>query len=138
MVSIEDRLAVALNRTRVAVPAGRAGWVPPADEPMPARQGAPVGTVDPARFDGWVTALRAPDGEVVLDLSPDVWTVLDPASDAFHEALLDRLEVLSVLRETTHRFRLVVVPGVSAEAARLAAVHALYLAATASTVANRF
>jgi len=134
-ISIEDRIAIALNRVPVIVPSGAGGWLPPDPRPLLPRFGAEP--VDPALLDLWVGTDTGRSGfPLRLIYSREAWSLVAPDRAALHRALSDRAE-FSAVRAGRLDVLVRLAPGVTPENARLAGVRALYEAAAGGPTRKR-
>jgi hypothetical protein len=133
-ISIEDRIAIALNRVPVTVPSGAGGWTPPDPRPLPPRSGGEP--IDPALLDLWVSTDTGRSGfPVRLIFTRDAWSFVEPDRASLHRALADRPEFVAMCGGRADVL-VQLAPGVTPELARLAGVRALY-DAVANTLVRR-
>jgi hypothetical protein len=127
-ISIENRIAIALNRVPVIVPSGSGGWTPPDPRPLAPRSGGDP--VDPALLDLWVSTDTGRSGfPLRLIFAREAWSLVEP-DRSLHRALAARPEFVAV-RGGRGDVLVRLAPGVTPKHARLAGVRALYDAATA-------
>jgi hypothetical protein len=133
-ISIEDRIAIALNRVPAIVPSGAGGWTPPDPRPvMPRSGGVPV---DPALLDLWVSTDTGRAGfPLRLVFAREAWSLVEPDRASLHRVLAARPE-FSAIRAGRGDVLVRLAPGVTPELARLAGVRAVY-EAMVSTLARR-
>jgi hypothetical protein len=123
-ISIEDRIAIALNRVPVIVPSGAGGWRPPDPRPLVPRSGGEP--IDPVLLDLWVSTNSGSSGfPLRLLYTREAWSLVQPDRGPLHRALTDRAE-FTALRAGRADVLVRLAPGVTPEVARLAGVRALY------------
>jgi len=123
-ISIENRIAIALNRVPAIVPSGAGGWTPPDPRPLPRRSGGEP--VDPALLDLWVSTDTGRSGfPLRVFYAREAWSLVEADRGSLHRALADRPEFTAV-RAGRSDILVRLAPGVTPELARLAGVRALY------------